>query len=417
MITHSAGPTITFGSGPAPTGQNTAGLNPDAGPNVDYHGSAVLDVRYTYRPGDNSKGAIKAMLNYAYAGLLDAVPSVKSNVIIAAAQTPVVPAGGSVAMTLASANVVSAGTNGNLAVNVPVVPYMGGAGGSLSITAANAQSVLCIDPGHTTGDVAGTTAVSNVADVRMIVPGQYVCIPGANGANKFVARVVAKTQTASGSGTLTLDTAATSTASGLPIILMEYRQPNDASGGASAVWWYYDGAIALFDPHCAVTRALSVTSGGTIASGYTVTITGFDIYGVPMTETIAVPTSATTINGKKAFKYVASATLNKSGAGTPGSTISIGTTDILGINLKAELWEYMNVFANGAFVSTSTGWTAGVTTTATATTGDVRGTYALQSGATSDGIRRVAMFTSLPARQALAANYDNYVSLFGVAQG
>ena len=293
---------------------------------------------------------------------------------------------------------------------------MGGAGGSLSITAANAQSVLCIDPGHTTGDVAGTTAVSNVADVRMIVPGQYVCIPGANGANKFVARVVAKTQTVSGSGTLTLDTAATSTATGLPIILMEYRQPNDASGGASAVWWYYDGAIALFDPHSAVTRALSVTSGGTIASGYTVTITGFDIYGVPMTETIAVPTSATTANGKKAFKYVASATLNKSTAGTPGSTISIGTTDILGINLKAELWEYMNVFANGLFVSTSTGWTAGVTTTATATTGDVRGTYALQSGATSDGTRRVAMFTSLPARQALGANYDNYVSLFGVAQ-
>ena len=234
MITHSAGPTITFGSGPAPTGQNTAGLNPDAGPNVDYHGNAVLDVRYPYRPGDSSKGAIKAMLNYAYAGLVDAVPSIKSNVIIAAAQTPVVPAGGSVAITLASANVASPASNGSLAVNVPVVPYMGSAGGSLSITAANAQSVLCIDPGHTTGDVAGTTAVSNVADVRMIVPGQYVCIPGANGANKFVARVVAKTQTVSGSGTLTLDTAATSTATGLPIILMEYRQPNDASGGASA---------------------------------------------------------------------------------------------------------------------------------------------------------------------------------------
>jgi hypothetical protein len=417
MLTHSAGPSVTVGSAPALTGQNTQGLNPDAGPNVDYHGSAVIDVRYQYRNGDWSKGAIKAMLNYAFACTLDTVPSIKSNVIVAAAQTPVVPAGGSIAMTLASANVVSPGTNGNLAVNVPLVPYVGSGAATSGLSIANRKTVLCLDPGHTVGTTTSTSAtVASVGDTRLITPGQYVCLPGAGSSatQPLIARVTAKTQNADGTGTLTLDTAAGTSVSAGPIMLMEYRQLTDFSGGASVVPWYYDGAIALFDPHSNLCRALSLTTAGTIASGYTVTVAGYDVYGVPMTETISVPTSASTVLGKKAWKYIASATLNFAGGGTPGSTIAIGTSDIIGMNLKSELWEYGEIFTAGAFVSTSTGYTAAVTTTATATTGDVRGTYTLQSGATSDGTRRVAMFMSLPARQALAANYDNYVSLFGV---
>jgi hypothetical protein len=416
MITHSSGPAVTTGS-IGVTGQTNAGLNPDAGPNVDFHGSAVLDCRYIYRNGmPNNRGQITATLNYAYASTLDAVPSIKSNAIVAAAQTPVVPAGGSVAFTLASTNQVSAGTNGNRAVSIPLVPYVGQASGG-TLRASNAVSVMCLDPGHTTGTTSTSSAVvTSVGDTRLITLGQYVCIPGAGSAatSPLIARVVAKTSTnGSGAGTITLDTTP-ATAGTFPIILMEWRQPTDTTGGASAVWWYYDGAVALFDPHSATARALCITTAGTIASGYTVTISGYDVYGVPMTETITVPTSASTVNGKKAFKYVASATLNFSGGGTPGSTISIGTTDILGLHLKSEFWEYSNIFTNGAFVSANTGWTAAVTTTATATTGDVRGTYALQSA--SDGSKRTAFFTSLPARQVLGASYDDVSPLYGVAQ-
>ena len=102
--THNAGPVGTFGWVPntsgitSGSGLNTAtgGSNPDAGPNFDFQGSSVVDPRYPYHPGKTGRGQVVASLNYAYACLSDCVPSVKSTAIVAAAQTPVVPAGGSI---------------------------------------------------------------------------------------------------------------------------------------------------------------------------------------------------------------------------------------------------------------------------------------------------------------------------------
>ena len=62
---------------------------------------------------------------------------------------------------------------------------------------------------------------------------------------------------------------------------------------------------------------------------------------------------------------------------------------------------------NNATIAASTGYLAAVLTTPTATTGDVRGTYALQSAA-SNGTLRV-MATQTP----IAGNLNNAVGLFG----
>jgi hypothetical protein len=142
-----------------------------------------------------------------------------------------------------------------------------------------------------------------------------------------------------------------------------------------------------------VPRAVAVTIGAGTITNRNVTITGFDYYGQQMSEVIATGTTqSTAVNGKKAFFQITSATVS----GAVGATISLGTTDILGAPVRITNAGYIarsgwdNTLADdaGTFV-------AAVTTTATTTTGDVRGTYVPSSA--PDGAKRLVMGILLPA--------------------
>jgi hypothetical protein len=163
--------------------------------------------------------------------------------------------------------------------------------------------------------------------------------------------------------------------------------------------------VYLWNPQAMVARAVSIT-GSASATGGDFLVSGYDIYGVPMTETITGPASATTVNGKKAFKYIASVVPQF----TDAHNYSVGTTDIYGFPLRSDFFGDVAINYNAAAITASTGYTAAVTTSpATATTGDVRGTYALQSAA--DGSKRLMI------RQfVLAANMGSTAGLFGVTQ-
>jgi hypothetical protein len=125
-----------------------------------------------------------------------------------------------------------------------------------------------------------------------------------------------------------------------------------------------------------------------------------------MSEVIAAPASATTVNGKKAFKYIASVVPQF----TDAHNYSVGTTDIYGFPIRSDFFGDVAINYNATGITASTGYTAAVTTSpATTTTGDVRGTYALQSAA--DGSKRLMI------RQfVLAANIGSTSGLFGVTQ-
>ena len=128
-----------------------------------------------------------------------------------------------------------------------------------------------------------------------------------------------------------------------------------------------------------------------------------------MSEAITVPTStstATTTNGKKAFKYIASVTPDVTNA----ITYSVGTTDIFGLPLLSNFFSDVAINYNAAAITANTGYVAAVTTSpATTTTGDVRGTYAVQSA--TDATKRLAI------RQfVLPANMGSTAGLFGVTQ-
>ena len=142
-----------------------------------------------------------------------------------------------------------------------------------------------------------------------------------------------------------------------------------------------------------VPRAVGVTIGAGTITNRNVTITGYDYYGQAMSEVIATGTTqSTTVNGKKAFFQILSATVS----GAVGATVALGTTDILGAPVKV---------GNAGYIA-NTGWdntlgndagtfVAAVTTTATTTTGDVRGTYVPSSA--TDGAKRLVVGILLPA--------------------
>jgi hypothetical protein len=174
---------------------------------------------------------------------------------------------------------------------------------------------------------------------------------------------IAASQTATGSGAVTL-TAGTSAKS--------IVRPDGVS------------VIQLNTP-----RALQINTSTTAR---TITISGYDYYGQPMTEAITVATAGTAKSGKKAFYQIASATINGS-----ATAVTIGTTDIFGLPVRCfDAGYIVKVGWNNTLAQDAGTFTiADMTNPATSTTGDVRGTY--QPSTASDGIKRLVMTIALPA--------------------
>ena len=162
----------------------------------------------------------------------------------------------------------------------------------------------------------------------------------------------------------------------------------------------------IWDPTKALARAVSITAAAAASGTVVFTIAGYDIYGFPMTEQITAAANTTT-NGKKAWKYIASVTP----ATTDAHNYSVDTTDIIGFPMFVGIQAYASIWwPEPALITSSTGFTAGLTGSAsTATSADVRGTYALQSA--SDGTKRMTMFIT-PS----VANLSSATGLTGLAQ-
>jgi hypothetical protein len=157
-------------------------------------------------------------------------------------------------------------------------------------------------------------------------------------------------------------------------------------------------------------RAVSVTTGAGTPISSNITVTGWDFYGQPMTELIASGTVAsTTVNGKKAFFQVASVT----GSAATSVTITVGTTNILGMPVRVFDGGYLcHVGWASAFAIDTGTLAAAATVPATATTGDVRGTFVPSS--VPDGIKRLVIGILLPGI-AVGPNATR-VGAFGVNQ-
>ena len=297
--------------------------------------------------------------------------------------------------------------------------FLGTAQGYIGVTNSNAEAVIA-------GSVSGTTlTVTAMLSGDSLVLGQYVNGTGIT-ANSYITAFVSG---AGGTGTYTLSASSSATGAitiyasgnaglgdpspmevGVGPLGREYvwdvipqtlqaaniaaSQTPAAAGnltltaGTSAKSVVRTDGTTVIQLDCA--RAVSVTQV-TAGTGRNFTVSGYDYYGQAMTEVIA-STAGSTVSGNKAFYQIASIAV--SGATT--TAVTVGTTDKLGLPLRAFDAGYIvragwnNTLANDAGTFTA----ADMTTPATSTTGDVRGTY-LPSSATN-GIKRLVVVIALP---------------------
>jgi hypothetical protein len=284
---------------------------------------------------------------------------------------------------------------------------------------------LTLDFGFTTANI---TSGANVLTVpagawKYFQAGQPVLVGGAGNAGgtaplsaTVTGPLTAGTNNiAPGTLTITLSANAASTQVAAPV-----GNASPVNGGA---WPYLraGNTITLYDPSQGISRGTSVT-GLASSPAQTFTVRGYDVYGVAMSEVISHPGGAVAAYGKKAFKYIVSVTPSA----TAAFAYTVGTSDVYGLNVRSDLWEYLNVFVAGAFLVSSTGWTvADPTIPATGSTGDARGTLQIgtlgplgsgAAGGPMDGVKRLAAFMSLPVYNAIGANNLNFTSMYGTQQ-
>lgn len=142
-------------------------------------------------------------------------------------------------------------------------------------------------------------------------------------------------------------------------------------------------SVAYFD----VPRNVIITSSGN-DSGITFTVTGKDKYNNTVVETIT-GANAGIASGLKAFATVTGVTASGASAGT----VKIGTGDVLGLPVFLPSAGYILKELQDGTSATAGTTVAGVVTKATATTGDVRGTY--DPNAACDGSKGFVLLIAL----------------------
>ena len=374
-ITAFSGPVISYGQAPY------ADYNSEIAPSLFWGGVARLDPRsnFIYVPGQ-SAGAFTAGFGTSDCMTLNYAPYALSTSAIAAAAN--VTSG--TAMTLVSTNSTSTGVSvGNTCTNFNTGAAVTGllmVDGFASFTGVIANSILTV------------SALTGALTVGMTISG--------TGINTGTTIVNQLTGPAGGAGTYTVqgdDTASSTTITAQATGTSALAQPFGLLGQPSSVY--------LWNPQALIARAVSVT-GSASSTGGNITISGYDIYGVPMSEVIAAPAGATTVNGKKAFKYISSVVP----AFTDAHNYSVGTTDIYGFPMRSDYFGDVAINYASAAITANTGYVAAVTTSpATTTTGDVRGTYALQTAANASNRLIVRQFV-------IPANMGSISGLFGVTQ-
>jgi hypothetical protein len=377
--------------------------SPENGPSVSYQGHSLVDPRQRYHPGMTGVGHVPALPLVSQVETIRATPSAAGAAKVVAAAT----ATSGTAMTLVSTVTASA------APNAPFLPI--GASSSSGIIKA-----LAIEPGFTVASTTSGSAaftVSAIAQFPFLVAGVKLAVAGGTGGTWVLGTVISVSGT-----TVTLDTVMGVTSSTVPIALA------NGTGRAADAPLYIDafraaGAMRGFEATQGVSRGVSVTSNNAGDTGWTMTVAGYDIYGAAMSEAIAV-TANSVAYGKKGFKFVKSCTPTKGGGGSSTGTLSVGTSDVIGLPLRSDYFEDTLIHWNAALLTANTGWlVADTTATATTTTGDVRGTFQLGTAGggtgvtgSTDGTKRLVVRQFVPTAGLYAATLDSQTSLFGVTQ-
>lgn len=429
------GPFLTYGPTAAILasvfGSAVGDPNTDAGPDISYQGMGVLDPRFYFQKDKITGFAGSAPAHYAsnYFRSVGQIPAA----LAAANIVPAAPPATGVAMTLAAASV-------GVSVNIPIVPFTQGGINQLPIAGAVTTAALALDFGFAFGNCTSGNAVVTVSDSLLFPVGCPVVIAGvgnAGGTAPLLTNVIATSTQTAATQTITLATAPLATNATAAIATGNIWGPRPTSSTnafatPTAALPFFAAGVGLFlDARQTIARGVQIT-GVASGTGGNFTVAGWDIYGVPMTETITLGAGVNTVYGKKAFKYIASVTP----AFTDGThNVTVGTNDVFGFAYRSGLYEDMLIaWAGAQFVTSTAAWTGplGLNTASTATTADVRGTIQTGSaggaganiGTASNGTisslamsgRRLSIQQNMSGVQAALSGPSNFSTMFGVTQ-
>ena len=142
-------------------------------------------------------------------------------------------------------------------------------------------------------------------------------------------------------------------------------------------------------------RNVSIVSSSASDTTQTVTVTGTDYWGQAQTSLLTI-NGTTTVNGLKGFKTITKVYASAAFVGN----LSVGMGDTFGLPYKVTDAGYLTRTGWAGAVADNAGtFTAADTATATASTGDVRGTF-LPATSASNGVRRLVIGIALTAAAA-----------------
>lgn len=357
--------------------------NQDAGPNAMFQGNAFLDPRWWF-PKDQVQGRtgiVPAHLMMAQARSVNQIPAALGAATIA----PLANAATGVPMVLAAANATG------ITINVPMIPFNQG-GIKNAALGANPTNAICLDFGFAFATVVSGNAQITVANAYDFFVGMPLVIAGAGNAGGTVP-LLTNVKSIDSTTLITLQNTPLSSVNPAAIGMGNVWGPDENWSNLANMTptahlpWMAGGPGLFLDPRQAIARAVSIT-GVVSGTGGNFIVRGADIYGVPMSETIAAGAGVSTVFGKKAFKYIFSVTPQF----TDAHTYSAGTCDTFGFHYRAPTWEDVEVSWNAAYMSATLGYTAplALITASTATTADVRGTIQTSASGAGSGIGATA---------------------------
>ena len=388
--------------------------SPFDGPSIDYQGSMFIDPRATPANKDGQlPGAIPGFVYGNDVVTIDQIPAAQNATSIANTQTIVQ----STAMTLQTACVGgSAAGTPSWTPGVPIVPN----------GTTVATQVYAVDFGFTTGTTTAANSAVVVVDNTLFGVGQWLVIGGA-GDSSNLSCLITQVQSISTSNTttITVSPSPAGSLSNAPIgqgnlhgsdLIPPGTQFGPASASASAAQPYRSVGFGLaFDPVQGLARGLQVAAGSLQGGTATILVSGYDVYGYAMTELITA-SGTTVVLGKKAFKYISNVLPTAAGS----NTYAVGVADVIGVPLRADRWEELNVKFAGKQMVTAAGFTAALSSTSTNTTVDVRGTLipSLMGGVvvTTNGTSRLTIIQTIPLAAMRSATPTASTSIFGTAQ-
>ncbi len=400
----------------------TTAVAPLDGPSLLYQGAGFPDIRSApfakdgFRPGQQP-----AFLYRADVLVLDNIPQARSSTVIAAGQIVTTAIG----VSLVTAQVAGVASAAGIAIGVPIIPL-----GTTVATFAN----MALDFGFATGTTVANSTTVAVVDNAIFRLGQWIVIGGVGNAaasRSHIAQVMAIATT--NVTTINISPAAVTAISHAPIgqanlwgsaLLPSATQfgPSAPTANAHAFGGALEAGLArAYNPREMLTRNISVQGVTAIQNAYSAVVSGWDVWGQPMTEVLSA------ITGQTAFMYISHITSGTTVANS--QTVAFGIGDVVGLPIRADYWEEVYASWNGVAMANFSGFLPGLTgTTVANSTTDVRGTLQLSTSIitgglatamsviASNGTGRIAVTIGMPPMQEIIATPINQLPKFGQTQ-